>query len=70
MWNRPEVLAAEMPSSNGVGTARSVARMYAALIGEVDGIRLITPETLSRASEVVVSDTDRVIGLVAGILVI
>lgn len=63
VWNRPEVLAAEMPSSNGVGTARSVARMYAALIGEVDGIRLITPETLSRASEVVVSDTDRVIGL-------
>ena len=36
MWNRPDVLAAEMPSSNGVGTARAVAKLYASLIGAVD----------------------------------
>ena len=63
MWNRPEVLAAEMPSSNGVGSARAVARMYAALIGEVDGVRLLDPATVERATEVRVSGPDRVIGL-------
>ena len=51
MWNRPEVLAAEMPSSNGVGDARSLARFYGALVGEVDGIRLLGPEQLARACE-------------------
>lgn len=63
MWNRPEVLAAEMPSSNGIGTARAVARMYAALIGEVDGRRLLAPATVGRAIKVQVSGPDRVIGL-------
>ncbi len=63
MWNRPEVLQAELPSSNGVGTARSIARLYAALIGEVDGRRLLGADTLARAVEVQVSGPDRVIGL-------
>jgi CubicO group peptidase (beta-lactamase class C family) len=63
MWNRPDVLAAEMPSSNGVGTARAVARLYASLIGEVDGVRLLRPDTVARATEVRVSGPDRVIGL-------
>ena len=49
MWNRDDVLAAEMPSSNGVGTARALARLYAALIGEVDGRRLLQPATVARA---------------------
>lgn len=63
MWNRPQVLAAEMPSSNGVGSARAVARMYAALIGEVDGLRLLDPTTVARATEVQVSGPDHVLGL-------
>jgi CubicO group peptidase (beta-lactamase class C family) len=63
MWNRPELLRAELPSSNGVGTARSLARLYAALIGDVDGKRLLHPATLARAVEVQVSGPDRVIGL-------
>ncbi len=63
MWNRPEVLAAEMPSSNGVGTARAVARMYAALLGPVDGIRLLAPETVERAAQVQVEGPDHVIGV-------
>jgi len=49
MWNRPEVLAAEMPSSNGVCDARALARMYAATIAEIDGIRLLGPETVEAA---------------------
>ncbi|WP_218021277.1 serine hydrolase domain-containing protein [Nocardia crassostreae] len=41
--------AAEVPSGNGIGNARSVARMFAATIGEVDGIRLLGPEAVERA---------------------
>ena len=61
MWNRPEVLQAEMPSSNGVGDARSLARFYAALIGEVDGVRLLGPEQLARACREQVRGPDAVI---------
>jgi CubicO group peptidase (beta-lactamase class C family) len=61
MWNRPEVLGAEMPSSNGVGDARSLARFYAALVDEVDGIRLLGQEQLARACEVQSSGPDCVI---------
>ncbi|MFJ7078111.1 serine hydrolase domain-containing protein [Streptomyces sp. NPDC098781] len=49
-FNSPEAQAAELPASNGIGTARALARMYAALIGEVDGVRLFTPETLAAAT--------------------
>ena len=42
--------AAELPAANGVADARSIARMYAACVGEVDGIRLLTPEQLKRAT--------------------
>ncbi len=47
--NSREGHAAEMPGSNGIGNARSLAKMYAALIGEVDGIRLLNPQTLRQA---------------------
>ncbi|GAA3789649.1 serine hydrolase domain-containing protein [Streptomyces phyllanthi] len=50
-FSSPEVQAAELPASNGVGTARGLARMYAAVIGEVGGVRLFTPETLASATE-------------------
>lgn len=63
MWNRPELLAAEMPSSNGVGTARSLARLYASLIGDVEGRRLLAPATLARAIETQVSGADCVLGV-------
>jgi CubicO group peptidase (beta-lactamase class C family) len=39
-WNEPDWHAAEVPSSNGIGTARSVARFYACL-GQ-----LLSPATL------------------------
>ncbi|MBV9330621.1 MAG: beta-lactamase family protein [Alphaproteobacteria bacterium] len=38
--------AAEIPAGNGIGNARALAKMYAAMIGEVDGVRLIRPETM------------------------
>jgi CubicO group peptidase (beta-lactamase class C family) len=47
--NLREALVAEIPSGNGVSDARSLAKMYAALIGEVDGVRLLRRETMERA---------------------
>jgi len=45
-WNLRAVRAAELPSSNGIATARSLSRLYAAVIGEVDGIRLLSADTV------------------------
>ena len=50
-----------MPSSNGVGDARSLARLYAATIGEVDGRRLLAPETVARACVVQSEGPDKII---------
>ena len=50
IWNTRAVHAAEVPAAAGVSDARSLARMYAACIGEVDGIRLLTPERVAIAS--------------------
>ncbi|MFJ6519296.1 serine hydrolase domain-containing protein [Streptomyces filamentosus] len=60
-FDSPEVQAAELPSSNGIGTAQALARMYAALIGEVDGVRLLTPQTLATAAEEQAAGQDRVL---------
>ncbi|WND36069.1 serine hydrolase domain-containing protein [Streptomyces sp. BB1-1-1] len=62
-FDSPEVQAAELPSSNGIGTARALARMYAALIGEVDGVRLLAPETLASATEEQANGRDEVMVL-------
>ncbi|MGP3977869.1 serine hydrolase domain-containing protein [Streptomyces sp. 8N114] len=59
-FNSPDVQAAELPASNGIATARGLARMYAALIGEVDGVRLLTPETLASATQEQASGADQV----------
>ena len=48
-WNRREIRAAEMPSSNGIANARSLARLYAATLGEVDGTRILSRETVDAA---------------------
>lgn len=61
MWNRPEVLAAEMPSSNGVGNARALARLYAAMVGKVDGRRILRADTVERACGVQSEGADRVL---------
>ena len=43
--NRADTLAADIPAG-GKTSARAIARMYAALLGEVDGVRLLPPERL------------------------
>jgi CubicO group peptidase (beta-lactamase class C family) len=47
--NTPEGRACELPAANGIATARALAKMYAACIGEVDGVRLLSSETVNRA---------------------
>jgi CubicO group peptidase (beta-lactamase class C family) len=45
--------AAEVPSTNGHGTARGIARLYSALAGDgrLDGFSVLSPEIIARASE-------------------
>jgi len=61
MWNRRDLLAASMPSSNGVGSAHALARLYAATIGEVDGVRILAPATVDAARECHSEGPDKVI---------
>jgi CubicO group peptidase (beta-lactamase class C family) len=48
-----ETLRAAIPAANGLFTARSLARMYAALAGggELDGVRLLSRRTLAEATQ-------------------
>jgi len=39
-----------VPAAAGISDARSIARMYAACIGEVDGVRILSPEQMKLAS--------------------
>ncbi|MEY2425472.1 MAG: hypothetical protein QOI61_1044 [Actinomycetota bacterium] len=47
-----QVRAAEIPAGNLVSDARSLARAYAATIGEVDGVRLLSDDAVKAASTV------------------
>ena len=50
--NTPRFRLAGVPSFGGLGEARAMARIYAALAegGELDGVRLLSPEALARAA--------------------
>jgi CubicO group peptidase (beta-lactamase class C family) len=52
-FNSDALRGASIPAANGMFTARSLARMYACLAqgGELDGVRLMSPETIRKASE-------------------
>jgi CubicO group peptidase (beta-lactamase class C family) len=55
--------AAEVPSTNGHGNARAVARLYSALAGdgELDGVQILSPEIIARAAEPQVYGNDLVL---------
>jgi CubicO group peptidase (beta-lactamase class C family) len=59
--NRADVRSANI-LAGGTVTARAVARMYAALLGEVGGVHLISPERLWEVSAVAMSGTDEIFG--------
>ncbi|MDI5976487.1 serine hydrolase domain-containing protein [Amycolatopsis magusensis] len=60
--------AAEFPAANMVADAHSIARMYAATVSDVDGVRLLNPRTVRAATEI---HTDRtpMHGLPAGLTI-
>ncbi|HYN16655.1 MAG TPA: serine hydrolase domain-containing protein [Actinomycetes bacterium] len=60
--NRADTLAADIPAG-GKTSARAIARMYAALLGEVDGVRLLPPERLAEVTAVSASGPDEVFGM-------
>ncbi len=69
-FNTRPVHAAEIPAAGGIGDARSIARMYAACIGEVDGIRLLEADQVKDATtqrsegpDIVILDLDLQFGL-------
>jgi CubicO group peptidase (beta-lactamase class C family) len=62
VFNLPEVRTAELPAANGVTNARSLARMYAAVVGPVDAVTdgpLLAPEQVVAASTTQTSGPDR-----------
>jgi CubicO group peptidase (beta-lactamase class C family) len=60
--NRSDVLQADIPAGGKV-TARAIARMYAALLEEVDGTRLLTPERASAVGRVEFTGPDEIFGM-------
>ncbi|PSK87470.1 CubicO group peptidase (beta-lactamase class C family) [Murinocardiopsis flavida] len=58
--------AAEFPAANMIADAHSLARMYAATVSDVDGVRLLDPATVERATAVQ-TDTTRMHGLPPGL---
>ena len=51
-YNRPEVHQAVHPAGGGIFTARDLARFYAMLAnaGELDGVRILKPETVAEVT--------------------
>jgi CubicO group peptidase (beta-lactamase class C family) len=60
--NREDTLAADIPAG-GKTSARAIARMYAALLGQLEGIRLFSPERLREATTASSSGVDEVFGM-------
>jgi len=52
-FNRREIQQATIPGSGGIMSARGLARMYAMLAngGELDGVRVLSEESIARATE-------------------
>ncbi len=57
-FNSRRMHAAEMAGANGITNARSLARIYAATVGSVDGVRLLDHDTMQLARTERVHDDD------------
>ena len=62
--NDPDFWTAEAPAVNGIGDARSVARMYAMLAagGELDGVRIVSEDSVIAHAAEQASGTDSIFG--------
>jgi len=63
LFFEPRILDTPIPSANGLFTARSLARVYALLAegGTLDGVRLLSRRSVTRASQVQTRERDRVL---------
>ncbi|PZF99124.1 serine hydrolase, partial [Micromonospora endophytica] len=61
--NRADLQTVQIPAVNGICTAHALARFYAALIGTVDGHRILDPSTLAVATAEQADGIDRVLHL-------
>ena len=59
IFNTRGMHAAQIPAANGITNARSLSRMYAACVSEVDGVRLLTPDTVAKVTETLTSGPDQ-----------
>ena len=48
-YNDPRVHALEHAGAGGISNARSIAKIYSAVVTETDGIRLLSDDTIERA---------------------
>lgn len=60
-FNRPDVRRAVVPGAGGIANARALAKLYAALIGEVDGVRLLPDERVKAMTALQTDAWDMVI---------
>jgi len=67
LWH-DRILEVPVPAANGLFTARSLARLYAAIAegGTLDGVELLSPGMIPRISKIQVHTRDRVIPLRMG----
>lgn len=68
LFNSPALRAAELPAANGVGDARSLSRLYAALVGDVHaderfpaGSQVFEPATIAAATTRQTEGNDQVL---------
>ncbi|MCR9094802.1 MAG: beta-lactamase family protein [bacterium] len=63
LFDGDRILDVPVPAANGLFTARSLARIYAAIAeeGSLDGTRLFSPAAVRRMSQVQVKTADRVL---------
>jgi CubicO group peptidase (beta-lactamase class C family) len=71
-FNRKDVHQSQLPGANGISNARSLARIYAALVSDIDGVHLLGEPTRNRATtsntphgemdEILMSATDFAMG--------
>ena len=59
-WNDSRIHAMEQPAANGITNARSLARMYGAVVAEAEGVRLLTDATLDEMTREQSSGPDHV----------
>jgi CubicO group peptidase (beta-lactamase class C family) len=61
-YNDPAVARACLPSTSGIGSARALARLFAATLGPVDGVRLLSDADREAMSATQSRGPDRVLG--------